>query len=541
MKDSTISTQEPSAPAQPSFQQLLSAAFIVQEHNDRLASSNDPEAGYTRTLGEIVETERLIQDSRVDCDTALEIIAERTQQITRADDVAIGLIENGQLVYRVDVASGNSASQSPTPMFITEALAAECFRSGKVLQSPQSQSDTRINQPLRQRLKVESLLAMPIRQEGKIAGVLEIRFAKPNGFQAHDARSCQLMAGLLGEVLATKAKQSWKQALAANEEAAMAAVLEHIRPELDRFTDKDDAEFERAVSGLTHENNAVDLSEQPAVQGRPTETRQVESPASSKTPRESLCQRCGQPFVGDEAFCGVCGAMRGEDLAPAPSGKSPAWASLWDEETSADAFLDQLQSRSESGSQALALQDGSLMAPDFEDEVSQLGEESIDSFGKISRRADEEDLESDKSDRVALSGPTGKELVQTPPTASLFQQYRATFYLAAALALLLIVIIGWATQPSPVPVAASATAAAAAAAPELSLMDKMLVSLGLAEAPAPPVDMGDPNVEVWEDIHTALYYCPGAELYGKTKDGKRTKQRDAQLDQFEPASRKACQ
>ena len=535
MKDSAISTQEPTVPAQPSFQQLLSAAFIVQEHNDRLQSSNDPEAGYTRTLGEIVETERLIQDSRVDCDTALEIIAERTQQITRADNVAIGLIENGQLVYRVDVASGNSASQSPTPMFITEALAAECFRSGKVLQSPEAQSDTRISQPLRQRLGVESLLAVPIRQEGKIAGILEIRFAKPNGFQSQDARSCQLMAGLLGEVLTSKAKQSWKQALAANEEAAMAAVLEHIRPELDRFTGKDDAEFERAVSGLTHENNAVDLSERPAVESRP-----VESHPRREKHLESLCQRCGQPFVRDEAFCGVCGAMRGEDSPPEPSGKSPIWTSLWDVEPSADSFLDQLKSQSENSSQALSLHDShSVLAPDFEDEVSLLGDEPIESFGKTSRRSDGEYV---NADSVALVAPAPeKEPSHSPATAGLFQQYRATFYLAAALALLLIVIIGWATQPSPAPVAASATPSAAAPAPELSLMDKMLVSLGLAEAPAPPVDMGDPNIEVWEDIHTALYYCPGAELYGKTKDGKRTKQRDAQLDQFEPASRKACQ
>ena len=42
------------------------------------------------------------------------------------------------------------------------------------------------------------------------------------------------------------------------------------------------------------------------------------------------------------------------------------------------------------------------------------------------------------------------------------------------------------------------------------------------------------------DTRTALYYCADADLYGKTKGGKFTKQRDAQLDQFQPAARKAC-
>jgi hypothetical protein len=78
------------------------------------------------------------------------------------------------------------------------------------------------------------------------------------------------------------------------------------------------------------------------------------------------------------------------------------------------------------------------------------------------------------------------------------------------------------------------------AVPELSTFDKLLVSLGLAEAPEAPPYKGNPATQVWVDSHTALYYCPGADLYGKTANGKFATQRDAQLDQFEPADRKAC-
>ena len=68
----------------------------------------------------------------------------------------------------------------------------------------------------------------------------------------------------------------------------------------------------------------------------------------------------------------------------------------------------------------------------------------------------------------------------------------------------------------------------------------MLIQLGIAEAPDPVPDKGNPGVQVWVDSHTALYYCPGADLYGKTEKGRFTTQREAQLDQFEPAYRKAC-
>jgi GAF domain-containing protein/ribosomal protein L37E len=75
---------------------------------------------------------------------------------------------------------------------------------------------------------------------------------------------------------------------------------------------------------------------------------------------------------------------------------------------------------------------------------------------------------------------------------------------------------------------------------DLSTFDKLLISLGMADPPDPVEDKGNPDTQVWVDLHSALYYCPGADLYGKTPHGKYSSQRDAQLGQFEPAYRKPC-
>jgi putative methionine-R-sulfoxide reductase with GAF domain/ribosomal protein L37E len=75
---------------------------------------------------------------------------------------------------------------------------------------------------------------------------------------------------------------------------------------------------------------------------------------------------------------------------------------------------------------------------------------------------------------------------------------------------------------------------------DLPFFDWVLVKVGLAEPPDAPEDKGNPDTQVWVDLQTALYYCPGSDLYGKTPKGKFEKQSDAQLDQFESASRKAC-
>ena len=70
-------------------------------------------------------------------------------------------------------------------------------------------------------------------------------------------------------------------------------------------------------------------------------------------------------------------------------------------------------------------------------------------------------------------------------------------------------------------------------------VDEALVRLKLKSAPATTND-GDPNVKVWINTQTALYYCRGSEEFGKTSKGKMARQGDARLDHFQPAAGKLC-
>jgi hypothetical protein len=105
--------------------------------------------------------------------------------------------------------------------------------------------------------------------------------------------------------------------------------------------------------------------------------------------------------------------------------------------------------------------------------------------------------------------------------------HRADLYLGLAVVVAVIALL-W---PAP----------AAPQKPRLEPWQRVLVKLGIAEAPPATIHpRGDPNLQVWVDPHTALYYCPGDEQYGKTPDGRLSSQRDAQLDRFQPANRAAC-
>jgi DNA-binding NarL/FixJ family response regulator len=74
---------------------------------------------------------------------------------------------------------------------------------------------------------------------------------------------------------------------------------------------------------------------------------------------------------------------------------------------------------------------------------------------------------------------------------------------------------------------------------QVPIVDKMLVRVGLKTL-APPDFKGNPDIKVWIDLHTGLYYCPGSDVYGKSGKGKYETQREAQVDRFEPALRKPC-
>jgi hypothetical protein len=134
---------------------------------------------------------------------------------------------------------------------------------------------------------------------------------------------------------------------------------------------------------------------------------------------------------------------------------------------------------------------------------------------------------------------------QTRTVLQFWNRHRGDIYLAIAVVLVLCVILwamGSGSRVKATPTAPSASGARTKPARDvgLSFFDRVLIELGVADAPDTPPDRGSPGVQVWVDLRTALYYCPGADLYGKTPKGKFTTQREAQLDQFEPAYRKAC-
>jgi hypothetical protein len=549
------------------FQQLLAAAFVLQEHNDRLRAAQKEEAQAVSTveaaetarqksfrppgeakktavtpaanrpsttipplvpeqlqvsatsvhetsssddtsqaLAEIVATQHQIQMANLDLQEALDLIAERAKRIVHADGALIGLATENELVYRAG--SGNALKMVGMLVPADACLTTECLKYGATLQSRDVSVEYRLEPESCLKLGIHGLIAVPVFYQGSVIGSLELHYATVNAFTEPDIRTCQLMAGLVTEAKARAEEQEWKQALAVERET-MREALAKLKPQLQRLV------------------------------GAP-ETTPVAAEAA-------MCEQCGGNVEAHQLFCGVCGAGRNETDATLESrdgGRLDDTSPLLTEET-----LDRLEaSLAEIGEQqpGKSSETGDKRDP---------GVVMVSAPALTDARKEGSQWGSAAKAKAWLESLRGGE--KSDAVLRFWRLRRADVYLGIAVTVAVVAVV-WAIQsgspaaPDNMPAKPSAAATASVPAtktarkqappePKLSLTEKFLISLGLADPPPMPTYEGNPEIKVWVDLHTALYYCPGTELYGKTAKGKFTTQRDAQLDQFEPAARKACE
>jgi GAF domain-containing protein len=588
VEDRTVSEEKHKpVPDEQTLGKLLEAAYVLQEHNRdmrrkefRLGVKQDsedaanvpyparnpsaqakspepaPPSDNASTLARIVETQHQIQFRRLEFESALKLVAERVCEMTNATGAAVGIIERKTVRYRGVAGYSTPVSGSITPP--EKSMFAPCLKTAQVFLCADTRAESQLDADECKHRGIRSLIAVPVFHDGGVAGGLELYYASPNAFTEQNVHTSQLMAGLVAEALAREEEAAWKKSLA-GERAAMLEALEKLQPNLAALVEK------------------------------PAEKNTSAAEPLLTTEHGYSCRKCGHQLTPDEQFCGQCGTPRAADYEP-PNMQSRV-ASLWQMQESQKkvAGSDSATSTFEkSGEKPEPLHLGSSIARSLEHQIPELftdsdledpGEiaEIVETPGRVKVReiADikREDLTAVESDALSEESPDSPESLANPQSGhpavwssaasarafleqlasgkragrllQLWNTHRGDIYLGVAV-VLVACVIRWGLWPNhPVkatgaPSVATATHRKPAPDAGLSFFDRVLIQLGLAEAPDPPQDKGNPGVQVWVDVRTALYYCPGTDLYGKTPQGKFTTQREAQLDQFEPAYRKTC-
>jgi putative methionine-R-sulfoxide reductase with GAF domain len=141
----------------------------------RAPVAEDPETpsgpDYTEMLGALSAVQRETESFGANLDAALRHIAERAQAFTRATGAAIALQQDTEMICR---ASSGDAPPIGAKLQAGSGFSGECVRSGRLLRCDDSESDSRVDRESCRSLGIRSMIAIPIRANGDVVGLLEV-------------------------------------------------------------------------------------------------------------------------------------------------------------------------------------------------------------------------------------------------------------------------------------------------------------------------------------------------------------------------------
>jgi len=133
--------------------------------------SAPPGPDYTEMLAALSAVQREAEFVGANLDGALRLIAERAQAFTHASGAAIALSDGSEMVCR---ASSGDAPPVGTRLQVGSGFSGECVRAGRLLRCDDSEADARVDRESCRMLGIRSMIAIPIRANGGIVGLLEV-------------------------------------------------------------------------------------------------------------------------------------------------------------------------------------------------------------------------------------------------------------------------------------------------------------------------------------------------------------------------------
>lgn len=157
----------------------------------------DTGADYTTTLVALSTVQRQVEVLGSNLEAALGLIAERARDFTRANGAAIALRETRGMVCRA------SAGDAPPVGAILEAssgFSGYCVRTGFLQRCEDAENDLRVDRVSCRALGIRSIIAVPIRKEAVVIGLLEVFSSEAHAFNERDGT---ILQRLVDTILAT--------------------------------------------------------------------------------------------------------------------------------------------------------------------------------------------------------------------------------------------------------------------------------------------------------------------------------------------------
>ena len=151
--------------------------------------------GLANRLSQVIEVQQGILSQRLNLQSAMDVIIQRTQHITQANGAVIGMLEGEDVCYRA--VSGTMAPFLNFKIKAKGSLSGLCVESAVALRCDDSEIDGRVDKEACRNMGLRAMIVVPLIVENETVGVLKVASGKPHAFTAQDVGTLQLMAGLL--------------------------------------------------------------------------------------------------------------------------------------------------------------------------------------------------------------------------------------------------------------------------------------------------------------------------------------------------------
>ncbi|MGH7510121.1 MAG: PAS domain S-box protein [Gemmatimonadales bacterium] len=149
----------------------------------------------TELFQAVLEVEQAVSAAGLDSGTVMRVIAERSKGLTGASGAVIEAVQGQELVPLVHV-----GTRAPEP-HMNASLSGICARTGELQLCEDALDDSRISHQAYGRMGIRSILAVPLSDEHRTVGVLQVVSPEPHAFSDRDAKALRLLGGLMGAAM----------------------------------------------------------------------------------------------------------------------------------------------------------------------------------------------------------------------------------------------------------------------------------------------------------------------------------------------------
>lgn len=162
-------------------------------------------------LLEIINLQTEVVQQGLDLSSIMDLVTQRTQDISNAEGASIELIENTELVY--SAASGIAEKFLGLRLEIENSLSGECIRERVPLFSNDIEIDDRVNKDACRKIGLRSMIVMPLIFKNDVVGVLKVLSVAADHFNEENIKILELMSGVIAGAMFSAMKNGESELL----------------------------------------------------------------------------------------------------------------------------------------------------------------------------------------------------------------------------------------------------------------------------------------------------------------------------------------